>query len=139
MPYVFVTPPDLEETAKKGVKDSTGFQFSMTLDAASPFPNYLLPCEPCPAALRGLSGAGWAAACCTTGCWCLPLQALLKESLEKAEEESERIEQAMQELDERTRSIKVTPLLPPCRAQGWERTGSHGSFPSRTPLRGSNQ
>ncbi|NWQ86644.1 TRI65 protein, partial [Burhinus bistriatus] len=33
-------------------------------------------------------------------------QALLKESLEKAQEESERIEQVMQELEERTRSIK---------------------------------
>ncbi|NXQ98395.1 TRI65 protein, partial [Sagittarius serpentarius] len=45
---------------------------------------------------------------------CSKKQVLLKESLEKAQKESERIEQAMQDLDERTHSIKVTPLPPPC-------------------------
>ncbi|NXS66841.1 TRI65 protein, partial [Pandion haliaetus] len=45
-------------------------------------------------------------------------QALLKESLEKAQEESERIEQAMQELDEQTHRIKVMLLLPPCWVHG---------------------
>ncbi|KAM6050427.1 E3 ubiquitin-protein ligase TRIM65 isoform 2-T2 [Chlamydotis macqueenii] len=38
-------------------------------------------------------------------------QALLKESLEKAREESERIERVMQELEERTRSIKSSEEL----------------------------
>ncbi|NWR66292.1 TRI65 protein, partial [Bucorvus abyssinicus] len=41
-------------------------------------------------------------------------QALLKESLEKAREESQKVEQALQELEEQTCSIKVMPQPPPC-------------------------
>ncbi|KAM4672964.1 E3 ubiquitin-protein ligase TRIM65 isoform 2-T2 [Amazona ochrocephala] len=40
-------------------------------------------------------------------------QALLKESMEKAQEESERTKQVMKELEERTLSIKESPLLSP--------------------------
>nr|XP_009664544.1 PREDICTED: tripartite motif-containing protein 65 [Struthio camelus australis] len=42
----------------------------------------------------------------TARCLCHPLQALLRETLEKAQQESERIEQAMQELEKQTHSIK---------------------------------
>ncbi|NXK09319.1 TRI65 protein, partial [Herpetotheres cachinnans] len=45
-------------------------------------------------------------------------QALLRESLEKAQKESERIEQVMQELEEQTRSIKVTLRLCLCWVHG---------------------
>lgn len=43
------------------------------------------------------------------GCWCSPPQALLEKSVKEAQEESEKIERALQELEERTQSIKVMP------------------------------
>uniref|UniRef100_A0A8D2PFE8 Uncharacterized protein n=1 Tax=Zosterops lateralis melanops TaxID=1220523 RepID=A0A8D2PFE8_ZOSLA len=67
-------------------------------------------------------------------CWCLPSQTFLQESLEKAQEESERIELEMKELEVQTQSIKVT-LQPPC-AGLW--VGAHWFswlFLPRTALR----
>lgn len=52
-----------------------------------------------------------------------PSQTLLKESLERAQEETERIKWAMQELEEQTCSIKVMPRPPQCQANRWEHTG----------------
>uniref|UniRef100_A0A8C5U4K0 Tripartite motif containing 65 n=1 Tax=Malurus cyaneus samueli TaxID=2593467 RepID=A0A8C5U4K0_9PASS len=66
--------------------------------------------------------------------WCLSSQNFLKESLEKAQEESERIELEMKELEEQTQSIKVM-LQPPC-AGLW--VGAHWFsqlFLPRTPRR----
>lgn len=56
---------------------------------------------------------------------CLLLQALLEMSLEEAQRETERMEQALRGLEERTQSIKVRPQPP----QGWagcEHSGPHG-------------
>lgn len=139
MPYVFATPPQLEENSYKWVKDSTEFHFSVTLVTASPLPKLYSSLQASSCSPERAPGAGQAAACFPAGCQCLPLQALLEESLEKAQEESERIERAIQELEERMHSIKVAPRPPRCWAGRWECAGSHSSSLPRTHPRGSNR
>lgn len=121
------------------MKDSTGFHFSVTLVAASPLPKPSPSLEALSCSPGRAPGHRVDSSMLHHGMLVLPLQALLKESLEKAQEESERIEQVMQKLEEQTHSIKVMMQPPPCQACGWERAGSHGSSPPRTPLRGSNR